>query len=133
LVVLADDQRTAEIENNVGITIQAVDANGVTNKANLKADLTFSPKTKSDLEARLMRYAADATIELALQPKIVAFTLSMLAPNYIFDDTATVEAENRAANLVAATQGRVIVPRKSVLVPKGETFNDRHYQLLRAE
>lgn len=132
LVVLSDEARQAEVDLNNEITVQAVDSNGVTNAAKIKAELAYSPKTKGDLEQRLLAYAGNAAFDISTQPKIVAFTLNALKPTFTYDEGATTDAQNRAANLVAATQGQVFYQRNRPLVPKGE-IDDRYYHLLRAE
>src|SRR5207249_3160891 len=114
-VILSDEDRRRETESNSDIALQCPDANGVINTANLKAELAYTPTMRGDVENRLQRYVG--TFELVLQPKIVALTLNQLAPNFAHDEAATTAAQNRAAALVATTQGQVSFKRNQVIVP----------------
>ena len=132
LVILSDEVQKQETENSSDITVQATDSNGVTSAVRIKSDLAYSPKLRGDLETKLSRFAGENAFELTLQPKIVALTLINLRPTYQFDQSATSAAQNRSANQVTATQGRIPFRRNEPIVRAGE-ITQEHWQRLRAE
>jgi putative nucleotidyltransferase with HDIG domain len=131
LYILSDDERRNEVVAGNEIAIQTATAGGAVVSSRIKAELTYSPSMRDDLEKRLARYA-DANFELALQPKIVAVTLNGIQPTYALNPSATTEARNRAESMVPLAQGQVDYKKNDVLVPRGE-IDDRSWQLLRSE
>jgi putative nucleotidyltransferase with HDIG domain len=131
LIILSDEAHIRETDASNSITVGLADAAGALQSAQVKADITFSPSLRNDLESRLGRLA-DEKFGPVLSSKIATLTLNSLKPNFVLDEGATAEAQNRAANIVTATQGRIAYKRNQQIVPKGE-IDDRYWQLLRAE
>jgi putative nucleotidyltransferase with HDIG domain len=131
LIVLDDNARFAERDAGSELIVRVVDANGLVSSGKIKPEVTLSPTMKDDLLPRLSRLA-DEKLEIALSPKIATLTLNSIKPNFAKDDAATAEEQNRAENVVTATQARVSYKKNQVLVPKGE-IEERHWHRLRAE
>jgi hypothetical protein len=132
-IILSLDRRTEERDAGREIIVRATDpSSGSLLSGQLKTDVTFHPLMNEDLLPRLERLADEKLADLALSPKIAALTLKSLRPNFTLDEAATAEEQNRAANVVTATQGQITYRRNQPLVPRGEV-DDRHWQLLRAE
>jgi putative nucleotidyltransferase with HDIG domain len=142
LIILPDEARLTEVDSANDIVVRtspgAVNPSEAPVAARVKSEITFSPSLAAragarddGLQRRLEKYA-DENFELALQPKIVALTLAGLKPTYLLDEPATAEAQNRAANLVASTQGEVLYKKNQVIVPRGP-IGELGWQLLRAE
>jgi putative nucleotidyltransferase with HDIG domain len=131
LPIISDEARRNEMDAGNDITLQTVDAKGALHAGRTRAEETLSPRMRPELEQRLAKLA-DENFELALRPKIVALTLAYLKPTHVLDDSASADAQNRAAAEVSPTAGNVTYPKGQTLVPKGE-IDDRYWQLLRAE
>jgi putative nucleotidyltransferase with HDIG domain len=130
LAILSDDGRRSEVETGNDIQLRVVDANGVPATAVVKAELTYSPSMTAEIQKKIE--APAQVFDLVLQPKIVALTMRSLKPTFTYDEGATVEAQNVAANTVTASQGQVQYQKNRPLVPKGE-ITDAQWQLLRKE
>ena len=132
LIILHFQARSAERDAGKEIIVRAPDAHDLITPVHVKSELTFAPELTDDLLPRLQRLADDKIADLALAPKVAALTLKSIRPNFALDEGATAEEQNRAANVVTATQGQINYRRNQPLVPRGE-IDDRHWQLLRAE
>ena len=131
LVILSDSERRKEIDENKEITLQTTDASGATHTGRMSAEEALSPRMRPELEQRLSKLTEE-NFELVLQPKIVGLTLANLAPTHVKDETATAEAQNRAAMEVPVSAGQKFYKKNQPLVTRGE-ITDTAYQLLRAE
>ncbi|MEA2736075.1 MAG: cyclic-di-AMP phosphodiesterase PgpH [Humisphaera sp.] len=132
LIILKFNARSAERDSGKEIIVRGIDASGNLAVAQVKSEVTFAPEITEDLLPRLSRLADEKIGDIALSPKIAALTLKSIKPNFVIDEGATAEEQNRAANVVTATQGQINYRRNQPLVLKGE-IEDRHWQLLRAE
>ena len=97
----------------------------------VRADDTLSPAMVDELRNRISRPAESRLPEI-LAPKIVAYTLERLTPNYELDGPATTLASNRAAEAVDESYGDVPQPANYPFVQKGE-IDSGDYQQLKAE
>lgn len=82
----------------------------------------------------ILQSLAEKSFPLALQGKMVEYTLTQLKPTHVFDSQATAYRKNEAAGAVPRSAGnRNIVPTE-VLVSKQKSFlDDGDVSLLRAE
>jgi putative nucleotidyltransferase with HDIG domain len=124
IYILAAEDRTDDIRARRDVKI---DGEGV-----IAAERTFVPHS-DDLRAILADVAQNHFL-LALQPRIVDYSLSQLVPNYQLDPVATAEAQENARNSVSSDAGQRVYPADFVLVPRSKMVLDQQdWQLLKAE
>jgi cyclic-di-AMP phosphodiesterase PgpH len=132
-IILGLDRRTEERDAGREVIVRATDPKtGAALSAQVKTDLTFHPLQDKELLPRLARLADEKLADPVLAPKIAALTVKGLRPSYALDEGASAEEQNRAANVVTATQGQVNYRRNQPIVLKGE-IDDGEWQILRAE
>jgi len=108
LIILQDDARWRELDSTSAITLGVVDAKRAVSSAKIAVELTYSPAMKADIEKRWLQRAVDESFnDLVLQPKIVALTLASFKPTFELDERATVEAQNRAADVIVQNEVQV--------------------------
>jgi putative nucleotidyltransferase with HDIG domain len=132
LIILSFPVRSAERDAGREIIVRGPDASGAMTSTQIKSEVTFAPELTDDLLPRLSRLAEEKVLDLTLSPKIAALTLKNIKPNFVLDEGATAEEQNRAANVITANQGQINYRRNQPIVLRGE-IDDRHWQLLRAE
>jgi putative nucleotidyltransferase with HDIG domain len=124
IYILSPDDRADDLRAHRGVRI---DGEGV-----IDPDRTFVPHS-DDLRAILSDVAQNHFL-LALQPKIVEFTLSQLQPNYELDKFATAIARDNAFNAVSPAEAERVYPADFVLVPRSKGVLDQQdWNLLKAE
>ena len=98
-------------------------------------DPSFTYAVHSEELRLALSKAADAHFPLAIQPKIVDFTLLNLQPTYVLDPVATDSAQTEAAALVPESAGdvHVKVDVPFILKKKKEVFDQQDWMKLRAE
>lgn len=127
LVILPADERRDEIKprlRNIRLGTAGV------------MDPTFTFAAHGEELAKLLGGEADKHFLLALQPKIVAVTLTRLQPNYVLDADATQTAQNEAAALVPDRVGDVNVMMNQPFITRDRDhtiFNQQDWQKLKAE
>jgi putative nucleotidyltransferase with HDIG domain len=96
--------------------------------AEIEAARTFPVQDRRYL-APLFDKLADRNFLLALQPKIVDFTIARLPPNAVLDQTATEEAQNAAAAAITPEDARVKVAVNQPFVEKRKgVFDQQDWQ-----
>lgn len=69
----------------------------------------------------------------ALQPQMPIFAVQSIRPTHVLDESATIDAQNRAADLVPVDQAVVAYKRNQPLVTGDRVLTEKGWQLLRAE
>ena len=121
MVILPDDQRAQDIDRVIRLPeIGAV-----------RADDTFSPSMRDELEAKILK-PAQQNFSLLLAPRIAAITLEKIKPNYELDELQTTQSQNLAADRVDPSAGDVQVKQNMIIVRRGE-IDAADYTQLKAE
>jgi len=128
IIVLPDAEREQDMRPERLIRIEP---DGV-----IRASKTYSPSMP---EFRtLVEGAAKANFRatLTLQPRLVDATIAFLKPTHVYDDPATVDARNKAADAVPQSAGNISYKANQVLVDKKlrrNGFEQHDWQLLKYE
>src|SRR5665213_1254202 len=130
IIILDNDPRTEDLKSRRPIRLAG---QGLMDPASA---FVLNPADRSYQDLRhILTEAARKQFPLALQPKIVAFTLDKLKATWQLDGAATAEARRRAADEVPSTAGEVRYGPDEVLVFKSTVhpLDQQGWQLLRAE
>jgi putative nucleotidyltransferase with HDIG domain len=127
LIIIPEDQQRADLGSYIRLE-------GVPDPR--PAGLTFTPKSREVIDARVTRQAEQSAFPRGLTNKVVTLTLRHLAPTHVLDDAATTAARNLAAAEVPHSAGDVVKKANQTLVdvePGGGKITEDHWLLLKAE
>jgi putative nucleotidyltransferase with HDIG domain len=130
LIILPAAQREAELSRaNQRFVMLKVGERG-----SVKPDDTLADGANKDLRDQMNAVAAKHFyFAPALAPKLVVFALQTLKPTHVLDETATVEAQNLAAQAVPLSEATVKYTRNQPLVLGNRVLSEMNWQVLRAE
>lgn len=94
-------------------------------------EATYTPSMRHDL-SQLLRPRAQAAFPLILQAPLLDLTLQWIEPTYEYSEPLTVEASNRAEQMVPPSDGDITFSKNLPIVREGEV-KQRDLQILRAE
>jgi putative nucleotidyltransferase with HDIG domain len=124
LVILSEEDRKEDVKARRDVRMGT--------EGLIDAARTIAARSE-DLRAILQK-AADDNFMLALQPKVVDFSLATLGPTHVLDLTATDDAKNEAAALIPASAGERNVPVNEPFVPKSKgVFDAQDWNKMKAE
>jgi putative nucleotidyltransferase with HDIG domain len=123
IYILSPEERTEDVRAHRGIRMG--------NDGVIDPERTFVPHS-DDLRA-ILADVAQSHFLLSLQPKIVDYSLSLLAPNYQLDPVATADARQAAFSSVSSNSGLRRYPKDFLLVPGAKALDMQDWQLLKAE
>jgi putative nucleotidyltransferase with HDIG domain len=129
-ITLPRDKRDEELAKK---TTQRVVEVVIAGKGNVLVEDTYSAEADAQLLKRLNEAPALKNFHPTIAPRIAWFSLTSLGPTHVLDEQATIDAQNKAAERVPASEANVQYRRNQVLWPAGRVLTEEGWSLLKAE